>query len=230
MLFKSSTLLTPVTSTLVGIAALACATTALAHDGEHDGDHDRRDDIKETHALSDFDNIEIVGVYELDVKVGPEFYVHTSGAAKDVENLKVYVRGDTLVLDNEKKKMKKRSSVLVTITMPSLTGLDIVGVGTGDISGVKADDFTLEVSGVGEMDIEGTCGSLRAEVSGVGDFSTADLKCENVKADLSGVGQFTVYASESADVSAMGIGEIVVLGNPKSIKKDSNLMSKIRIK
>ncbi|WP_371397482.1 head GIN domain-containing protein [Fretibacter rubidus] len=215
-------------ATALTVGAIAATTTAFAHDDNRD----RSNDIQEIHDVTGFDNIEIVGVYELDVKVGPEFYVHTSGAAKEVENLKVFVRGDTLVLDNEKrkKKMNKQHGVLVTITMPSLNGLDIVGVGTGDISGVKADDFTLNVSGVGEMDIAGTCGSLRAEVSGVGDFSTADLKCKDVKADLSGVGQFTVYASESADVSAMGIGEIVVLGNPKSIEKNSNFMSKIRIK
>ena len=181
--------------------------------------------------MSGFDNIEIIGVYELSVKVGPDFSVKTSGSEKLVENMKVYIRGDTLILDNDHhKKIKNNHGVLATITLPYLDGLDIRGVGTGDISGVEADNFTLDVSGVGEMDIEGTCGSLRAEVSGVGDFSTGDLKCEDVKADLSGVGQFTVYASESADVSARGIGEVVVLGNPKSIKKDSGFLSKVRVR
>lgn len=215
-------------ATILTVGAIAATTNAFAHDD----DRDRSKDIQEIHDVTGFDNIEIVGVYELDVKVGGDFYVHTSGDAKEVEGLKVYVRGDTLVLDydKKKKKVKNRKSVLVTITLPALTGLDITGVGTGDVSGVKADSFTLDVSGVGEMDIAGTCGSLRADVSGVGDFSTADLKCEDVKADLSGVGQFTVYASESADVSAMGIGEIVVLGNPKTINKDSGFLSKIRIR
>lgn len=227
-ILSQSRVFKPTTLAILTVSACALmATSAFAHDD----DRDRSNDVKQTHELSGFDNIEIVGVYELDVKVGPEFSVKTSGAQKILKNMKVYVRGDTLILDTDHKgKIKNNHGVLATITLPYLDGLDITGVGTGDITGIEADNFTLDVSGVGEMDLEGTCGSLRAEVSGVGDFSTADLKCEDVKAELSGVGEFTVYASESADVSAMGIGQVVVLGNPKSITKDSSFLSKVRVR
>jgi len=219
----------PSTLAILAVAGTALMTTpAFSHEK-----HDRSDDVKETHQVTNFDKIEIVGVYELDVEVGPDFSVRTSGAAKEVEDLKVFVRGDTLVLDNNKKKTRKiknKHAILATITLPSLEGVEIVGVGTGEMKGINSETFDLEVSGVGEIDFAGVCGSLRAEVSGVGSFSTEDLKCEDVKAEISGVGEFTVYASESADVSAMGIGQVEVVGNPKSLKKDSSFLSKIRVR
>lgn len=222
--FTNSLKASLLTGVMLGGALLS--TSALAHET------DRSDDIVETHNVSDFRTIEIRGVYELDVKVGPDFSVVTSGAAKEVDGMKVFVRGDTLVLDSAKKKkrMNKRHGVLATITLPALDGLDVVGVGTGDITGIDADDFSLDVSGVGEIDLSGSCTNLRADVSGVGDFSTENLICETAKADISGVGEFSVYASESADVSAMGIGQVEVFGNPKELRKDSSFLSKVRIK
>lgn len=209
-----------------GVLAVLCASSlAFAHDT------DRSNDIVETHSVTDFDAIKVIGVYELDVQVGGDFAVTTSGSTKEVDGLKVFVRDGTLVLDSgKKKKMKNRHGVLATISLPALNGLDVQGVGTGDITGVDAGDFILDISGVGEMDISGSCENLRADISGVGDFSTADLKCKTADADISGIGEFSVYASERADIDASGIGEVNVYGTPQVLSKDTGFLSKIRMK
>lgn len=215
-------------STILAVSLIAVSGFAYAH-GNSDKSH-----VDETHALSGFDKIEIGGVYELDVKVGGDFSVETSGHAKEVEGMKVFVDGDTLRIKHKKNsfrnKMKSKNGVVVTISMPELNGVEIGGVGSGSISGIDSDRLSVEVGGVGELEISGKCKSLEIEVAGVGELDAEDLKCENVDVQLAGVGEIDVYASKSVDVEAAGVGEVNVYGNPKDVSKSKTFLSEINIR
>jgi hypothetical protein len=215
-------------STILAMGIIAVPYSAYAH-GSSSKSH-----VDETHAVRNFDKIEIGGVYELDVKVGGEFSVETSGHAKEVEGMKVYVDGNTLVIEHKKNnfrnRMKSKNGVVVTISMPELNAVEIGGVGTGNISGIDSERLTLEIGGVGEMDISGKCKSLEIEVAGVGELDARDLECEDVEVELAGVGEIDVYASKSVDVEAAGVGEVNVYGNPKDVSKSKTFLSEINIR
>ncbi len=212
------------------IASLHLTVSVNAHEVK-DGNK-----VEQTHDLSGFNKISITGVYDADIKVGGNDYsVFTSGRAKDVQWMKVYVDGDTLILaQNEKKKKGLKTNntqgVNVEITLPALEGLAITGVGQGHITGIDSNRFSIEIAGVGDMELSGRCGYLDADIAGMGQMDASDLKCEDVNIDLAGMGQASVYASNSVDADAAGMGNVEVYGNPDTVKKDSNFMSSVRIK
>jgi hypothetical protein len=214
---------------LLTASTLLTAPLAHAHD---DADHGPQDgDVQQTHDLQDFDAIDVRGVYRLNVVVGDDYKVFTSGQPKETDRMKVYVKNGVLILDQdkEKTKSKNRKGVWVDISLPSLNDIDITGVGTGDISGVDSDNFELDVSGVGELTITGRCGDLDTTMRGVGEINARGLECENADVNLKGVGEVTLFASESVDVSASGIGSVGVYGKPKKVEKSKGFLSGVTI-
>lgn len=213
---------------LLTVSTLAFAAFAQAHDSDEHGP--KKGDVEQTHALSDFDAIEVRGVYRLNVTAGEDYKVFTSGPPKEVEHMKVYVEDGVLVLDqNRKNKLKNRKGIWADISLPSLYGLNIKGVGTGHIAGVDSDNIELDVSGVGEFSIKGTCGHLDTNMRGVGELNARGLECEHADVNLKGVGEVSLFASESVDITSKGIGEVNVYGKPKKIEKSKGLMSGVTV-
>jgi hypothetical protein len=204
--------------------------TVLAHDSEDHGP--REGDVQKLHELIDFDKIDIRGIYRLKVTVGEEFRVFTSGAAKEVKDMKVYREGRALVLDQKRKSKKLNGNnrgVWAEISLPALNVLDVSGVGTGDVTGVDAKVFEINVKGVGDLEITGRCGVLDAIMKGVGSIEAGDLKCEKADVALKGVGSVSLFASEAVDISAKGIGSVDVYGKPKTVDKSNGFLSGVTV-
>lgn len=223
---------------LIGLAvaiAIAFAAFKVAFGGITEiGDRDKSKDVTRTLELADFDQIEVAGVYELDVTVGEDFRVEVSGAPETLDRLEARVDGSTLVLDSPDRKphkLKMRNhGVTAKVSLPTLVEVDGAGIVDGDIRGVKADRFEANISGIGELRISGECGTFDADVSGIGEIEAEDLQCERVNVDVSGVGEASVYASKAVDAEVSGIGEIVVSGSPAEVSRESGFLSRIEIK
>lgn len=214
----------------VGIAAGAAY---YAFDGFRDvGARDKSKDVTRTVELTDFDKIDVAGVYEINVAVGGGFSVAVSGAPSQIDNAEIAVKNGVLELGQETAGARswRGFGLTATISMPSLVEIDIAGVAEGDITGVDAETFRADLSGVGDLTLAGSCGRLKAQVSGIGELDASDLKCERADIDVSGIGEASVYASEEARASVSGIGEIDVYGSPDKLEKDSSFLSRIRVK
>ena len=221
---------------VAGATAIILASTNMAM--AHEVDDKNR--VEQTHDIKDFTKIRITGVYELDVQVGEDFSVFTSGKHKDVEGMEVYLKGSTLVLAQDEdakksinfngRKNRNNSGIRAVITMPALDGLDITGIGSGDVKGINSKRFEIESAGISDMELSGTCGKLDVDMAGIGEIRAEDLKCEDVDVDLAGMGEISVYASESVSADAAGMGSIEVYGNPKDVEKSKTFMASVKIK
>jgi Putative auto-transporter adhesin, head GIN domain len=214
---------------LMGISAglLAMAGAAVAA---------KDDTITKNLDLTGFDRIEVSGVYDLEVRVGPEFSIELSGPAYEMNRVEVSVDHNVLQLDmrnrkrGEKRKWRNhREGVDAVITMPMLRGLDITGVVDGVVTGVKADNFKINISGVGDLEIDGECGALEARLSGVGDLDADALECSKVTVRVSGVGDADVFARDEVDARVSGMGDIEVYGSPDKVRKSGGMFSDITI-
>lgn len=194
--------------------------------------HDAKAEVEEIYPLSGFDTITVEGVYHLDVRVGPDFSVETSGSKKDMAKIEVYVKNGALVLGQKdnKRKSQNNKGVNATITLPALKAMEVAGVVTGEVSRIDADRFELDFAGVGELELSGTCGDLEIDMAGIGELDAKGLKCKDVDVDLAGMGEATVYASERVNAEAAGMGSIDVYGNPDVVQKSSNFMAKVHIR
>lgn len=221
---------------LVIAAAIAATAFKVAWGDLSDiGDRDRGEDTSQTVAAADFDRINVAGVFDLNITVGGDYSVTLSGKEEDLARTTANVEDGVLVLDtNERDEDGKRRfvkhGVTATISMPALNAVDAAGVVEGDIKGINAENFSADISGVGEIDLEGTCGALVADVSGVGELDAENLKCRSVNVEVSGVGEAKVYASESVDAEIAGVGSIEIYGSPANVSKSATPFGRISVK
>lgn len=208
-----------------GVVALLSGV-AIAHDDEE----------KETRRLdlNGFDQIEISGVYNLEIEVGSDFFVELSGHTDELDRVKASVSGGVLDLSQRDRKKKRgwkndHDGIDAVIRLPSLTALDISGVVDGDVKKIDTDRFTVRISGVGDLELQGTCGSLKARVSGVGELDADKLECRAVDVRVSGVGDASVFASDEVDANVSGMGDIDVYGSPERVTKSDSMFADVTI-
>lgn len=188
--------------------------------------------------LKDFDKIEIAGVYTIDVQVGPEYSVMLSGEEEALERAKASVKAGVLRLDRTEKRGKNRwkfgkhedHGVTAVITLPALNAINVSGVVEGVVAGVDADAFRIDMSGVGDLEIDGKCETLDLKISGVGDLDAEKLECRMVDVAMSGVGDATVFASDEIDARISGMGDLDVYGSPEKQHTDSSMFSDVTIR
>jgi len=180
--------------------------------------------------LRDFTRIEVSGVYDISVEVGPDFSIRLSSREASLDRVHVRAANETLYLGHQKgRSWRSKKSVDAAISLPALYGIEASGVVDGEIRGIDTDLFRVEVSGVGDLMLKGTCGMLRARLSGVGDLDASDLKCAHVDVKVSGVGDARVHASESLDANVSGIGDLTCFGSPSRVKKNKTFFSSISV-
>lgn len=218
---------------LAGLVAVGAGAFAF---GNMDiAERDKSADISRSYELSDFESIEIAGVYELDVAVGGESYsVEISGPESELDRVEASVKDGRLVLDMRDRRRGERrwknDGLTARVAMPALRNLDISGVVSGRVEGVAADSFSVDLSGVGKVRISGECGRLDAEVSGIGEFDAESLRCEDVRIDVSGIGKAKVYASQSVTASVSGMGSVDVFGSPANVTNNGGPFSSVNVK
>lgn len=212
---------------------LLIATTALAlAAGSAIADDKNR--ITKTYDLDGFDEIDVSGVYDIDVTVGEDFSFEISGPAKEMERVEFETRKGVLHLGHRErkrneKKIRNRKGLDARITLPVLYAISVSGVVDADITGVTAENFDFNLSGVGDVDLSGSCGSLKAKISGVGDFDARSFKCSTVDVSVSGVGDAEVFAKDAVKANASGMGDISVYGKPGDVEANDSFLSDITI-
>lgn len=212
-------------------AALLMAGSAHAHDSKH-----AERDVIANYDFTNFDSISIEGVYLLDIREGDRFSVRTEATEDDATWQDVTLKGRTLNLgrkDSGHKQWNKNSDsdgVRAIITMPRLIDFAVAGVATGEVSAFTGGNVDIDIAGVSDLTLSGTCDRLDIDMAGVGDVDASALKCDDVDADLGGIGSLSVYAATRIDASAGGLGNIEVYGDPEFRDIDDGFMSKVKIR
>src|SRR5262245_3078773 len=110
----------------------------------------------ETRQLKTFDQIEIRGAADVDVTVGQQPQSVTIEADDNVlPIIETTIRGSTLVISN-RENYRPRTPVRVTVVIPSLVGAGVSGSGSVRAMGVKSSSFQIDISGSGDVRIEGS--------------------------------------------------------------------------
>lgn len=221
---------------LVGLLAAGVAATVLYSVAGsarmvHDDDDDRRR-VTQQRDVTGFTDIQVKGAIDLELTAGRDFSVTVRTRGNRIDDVTTEVRGKTLIIDMEdgRRNFWNNSSVEVTITMPELAELEVLGAVDGELHDIKSDALTIDVRGAADVEIRGTCGTLTLDVKGAGDIDAEDLKCSNVDVDVRGAGSASVYASESIDANVSGVASISVYGDPKDVRKQSGGLSSISIR
>jgi len=126
-------------------------------------------------------------------------------------------RGQLTIRMAEDTQIETDEGVHIWITMKSIEDIELSGVGSVDAKGVDEDKLFLEMSGVGNIEIEGKVDRLDVTLSGVGDFELRDLVAQDARVRHSGVGSADVRAENDLDVRVSGIGSVRYHGKPRHL-------------
>lgn len=181
----------------------------------------------ENRNISDFTKLETAGAYLVKVKCGDEPSLKITAE----ENLLPYIRsniyGKTLRIDT-RKNISPRKEIVIEITVNDLRELNCSGANSISVKNINTDEFTVNLSGAGNIKLTGITGKLDAKIAGAGNLDAKDLKAEDVYVSVSGTGNAEVYSSNYLNASVSGVGSIDYYGNPKEAKTNVSGVGSIK--
>ena len=211
---RTGTLLTGLI--VLSLATLACGLTInLPNPVQGNGDV-----TEETRDVESFDRIEINGLGDINVELGAEETLLVEAEENLLPHLETYVRGSTLVIEIEdERNIIPTKPVKFYLTVVSLEGVAVSGLGNITLPEIEAERFTIDISGAGDIEIDSlNAESFDASMSGLGNLSVFDGQVVSQEVTISGssgLGSATVRVSDYLKVTISGGGDVNYYGNPE---------------
>lgn len=221
---------------ILSISLFSCAQESIKGNGNR---------ITETRNLSsDFDAIESAGAFDVIIHDAPQDgKIKLEGDSNVLDKIEVEIQGSTLVLQHKKGVNFFNNSGKVTITFNArnLKSIGLSGSGTIKAKAVqKVDDFSVALSGSGDIDarvaatnvtsaisgsgnivLRGNTQNFKVGISGSGDVKAFQLETQNAEIGVSGSGDVEITANGNLSAAVAGSGDIYYKGNPTQINSKS---------
>lgn len=179
--------------------------------------------------LAAFNKLDLSGAYRVEVHCGETQRVEVNAESNLLPMIKTKVEKGTLYIGSSLKNYRK-SRITIKIFVNDIVTLSSSGSCDLLVKNLKNTDFSIDLSGAGNLRIEGSTGNFRASISGAGNLNSESLIAKNVSLSLSGAGHAEVYASDNLDASISGVGSVIYSGDPKNVKKDVSGVGSIKKK
>ncbi|MEO0551003.1 MAG: head GIN domain-containing protein [Pseudomonadota bacterium] len=206
-----------------------------------------------TYTVDSFTAIDVSAGLDVVFETGTAQSVEAENKTGDFDDIKVTVKGDTLVLSRAKKTnwgWNRRESYRVTVSAPVLSsieassGSDIKGSGlTGDtvridtssgadadVTGIEADEVQLESSSGSDLKAAGTCGKVIADSSSGSDIMARNLICASAQADASSGSDITLHATDALYADVSSGADVTVFGAPADTNVDKSSGGSVNIR
>ncbi len=152
------------------IATAAAATSACGHVDNEDGPR-----VSRNFAVGNFQQIEVAGPYDVDVRTGANASVSAQGSQKLLDRTIVEVQGDRLVIHPQEHhnffnfSFGSHGNAHFTVTVPQLTAATITGSGGIKVDRVQGATFEGTVAGSGGLNVDNVdVQSLKLSIGGSG--------------------------------------------------------------
>ena len=222
------------------LTAVAAASAALAGCQVHAENGGAT--VSRNYKVANFQQIEVAGPYDVEVRTGGNPGVSARGSEKLLERTVVEVKGDRLVIRPENNQgffhfgWSNHGKATFTVTVPQLAGATIAGSGDIHVDRVAGQRFEGNVAGSGginvaAMDVQqlklsiagsggvkagaGKTQSAEYDIAGSGDLDAGAVQAQQLKVSIAGSGGVKAHATGTADVSIVGSGDVEVSGGAK---------------
>ena len=170
--------------------------------------------ITESREVSGFNEIVLGGTGRVVVDVTGTESLTIEAEDNIMPFLETRVSNGRLRLDTNRS-ISPTVEIVYTITAETLDGLVISGSGVVEAEAVDSTDFRVDISGSGDVVVEGTLsGLLSVSISGSGEFDGESLTAPAGQVDVSGSGNAVVNVTDDLEVSVSGSGDVEYLGEP----------------
>jgi hypothetical protein len=205
------------------------------------------DDAQEAgNDLSDFNELEITGLFDVEITQGHSYSIEMIGPESEKEKYKITQHGKTLVIkydDDSKFDWKLKSfyieKININITMPELESLELKGAGDVSINDFDEDDMDIEVlgaveleghinvrnitinlSGASKFDLRGTSNTMDALVQGASQLRAYDFTTQDAIVEANGASSAKVTVTGRLEMKEGLASKISYRGNPSELIKE----------
>lgn len=182
--------------------------------------------------LSGFDSVSASALMDVVLKQGP-YSVKVDEPHGKFDDLRLEVRGSTLVVtrqsNNGVRRTEEAPAYTVVVTAPSIRRIEVSSASTLDGRKLSFKDLDVGLSSAGRIQLSGSCGALKLNISSGAKFEGDDLKCQTASVDTSSGAQAEAFASKSAQANASTGGQVVFYGKPSDLKKSTSTGGTVRL-
>jgi len=227
---------------LIAGALLAASAVTVACSESRAEAEDGGPSATRTYKIGNFQQIEVAGPYEVNVRTGANASVAGTGPEKLLANTIVEVRGDKLVIRPQEHKgwfgggWSSKGTAHFTVTAPQLRAATIAGSGDIQVDRVQGPSFEGTVAGSGgislaQIDVQqlklaiagsggvrgggGKVQTAEYDIAGSGDLDLGAVVVQQLKVSIAGSGGVHANSNGNADVSIMGSGDVEIAGGAK---------------
>ena len=172
----------------------------------------------EERAVGDFHGVSVFGSPDVHITVGGAPSMTVEAEDNILELITTEVKGGILEIGSEKS-FSTRKPILVTLTVPELRSLKVLGSGDIVAEGVSGDLFTATVKGSGDIKVAGAVQRVEVDVLGSGDIKLFGLEAVDGQATVKGSGDIDIQASGTLNLSVLGSGDIEYRGGAEVHKE-----------
>jgi len=205
------------------------------HDDDLFGIRGEGPTVSENREISEFDRIELEVNAEVILQQGEEQEVVVEAQQNILSVLETDVKNGKLEIDFDGHHVRRHSDIKIYITVPDITSLKVAGSGSirgaddfevtdldlnisgsGKIDfGVKgANSIDTDISGSGDLYLNGDVIRHQANISGSGKIKAYDLVTTNADMEITGSGTTEVYVTDKLKAKISGSGKVRYKGNP----------------
>lgn len=196
---------------------------------------------REKRSVGEFDKVTFAVPGEVIINIGKSYSIELEGDESFISELKTTVSGGRLEIKDSRKWQRSLGirRVIVRITMPALTGVNIAGSGAITVNdmisgsqldagisgsgtlrfhGLAYEYINCSIIGSGSVRTEGngTIGNLEMVISGSGSYKGPDTIVETLEARITGSGHCNCHVTGMLKARITGSGNIIYYGNPKT--------------
>ena len=166
----------------------------------------------EERSVGDFHGIRLIGSPDVHITVGGAPSLTLEAEDNLLPLISTEVKNGILEISSEKS-FSSRKPIRVTLTVPELRSVNVLGSGDIMAEGVSGDTFRAMVKGSGDIELTGAVGHVEVEVLGSGDIELFGLEAVDGTATVKGSGDIHIQASGSLDLKVLGSGDIRYRGS-----------------
>jgi phage shock protein PspC (stress-responsive transcriptional regulator) len=203
--------------------------------------------VADQFGLSDFDAIDLQGIFDVRIEQGREYAVELIGPESEKRKYNISRSGHTLIIDYEgsDKKFDWDSQILdldeirINITMPELEKIEAEGFGRIEFDKFNSDDLdiymrgpvklrgeiqgrdlVIDLTGKSEVELSGQVDNLDAELQFASKLRAYNLEVRDAIIEVNGASSAKVNVSGSLEIEEGIASDVDYRGNPSVIKRD----------
>ncbi|NVO84758.1 PspC domain-containing protein [Hymenobacter terrestris] len=209
---------------------------------------------RRSYSESDFDHVSVAGPYRLVVRPGSSYSIKAAGSDEALRQLLIERDGSELVIKPRNRSVfrmgnfsSEASRVLITVELPELNQLELVGGARAQVSGFGTGDLQVEQAGGSQLTLDGKFGQLdldlagacRAALRGSADELSIDgagacevtapgFTARNANIDIVGASKVRLNVTGELQAEATGASIIEYTGSPTNVRRSAVGASSIR--